>query len=95
MFSKETLQLVALSCYYLSCKFWERFPPKLSKLTHLANFEYSENHLLNMERTILTKLEFDLKIPLISQYLEFYMLHETKFFLTKVFKFFFILLKVQ
>lgn len=88
MFSKETLQLVALSCYYLSCKFWERFPPKLSKLTHLANFEYSENHLLNMERTILTKLEFDLKIPLISQYLEFYMLHETKFFLTKVFKFF-------
>jgi len=37
-----------------------------------------------MERTILTKLEFDLKIPLISQFLEFYMLHETKFYLTKV-----------
>lgn len=84
LFSKESLQLVALSCYYLSCKFWERFPPKLSKLAQLANFEYSEMHLLHMERTILTKLEFDLKIPLISQYLEFYMLHETRFFLTKI-----------
>jgi hypothetical protein len=24
------LQLIALTCYFLSCKFWERFPPKVN-----------------------------------------------------------------
>ena len=27
----EELQLVALACFFLSCKFWERFPPKVAK----------------------------------------------------------------
>ena len=26
----EQLQLVALACYHLACKFWERFPPRVS-----------------------------------------------------------------
>ena len=26
---QECLHLVALTCYFLSCKFWERFPPKV------------------------------------------------------------------
>ena len=37
-----------------------------------------------MEREILMRLDFDLKIPLISQYIEFYMLHEKEFYFSKV-----------
>lgn len=81
---QECLHLVAITCYFLSCKFWERFPPKLSKLIGLTEYAYSELQLLQMEREILMKLDFDLKIPLISQYIEFYMLHEKEFFLSKI-----------
>lgn len=80
----ECLHLVALTCYFLSCKFWERFPPKLSKLIYLTEYAYTELELLRMEREILMKLDFDLKIPLISQYIEFYMLHEKEFYLSKI-----------
>ncbi len=29
-FQQECLYIVALTCYFLSCKFWERFPPKVN-----------------------------------------------------------------
>jgi hypothetical protein len=82
--NQERLHLTALTCYFLSCKFWERFPPKASKLIHLTEYSYTENQLLCMERELLMNLEFDLKIPLISQYIEFYMLHEDEFLLSRI-----------
>jgi len=97
------LQLIALTCFFLSCKFWERFPPKvtkfrskllikwlyfkpwkLSKLLNLSEFVYSEQQLLDKEKEILSIIKFDLKIPLITQHLEFYLLHETNFLLSRV-----------
>ena len=104
-FQQECLYLVALTCYFLSCKFWERFPPKvrwikqikricilfvkqkfyqLTKLIFLTEYAYTDEQLLQMEKKILMKLDFDLKIPLITQYLEFYMLHEREYYLSKV-----------
>lgn len=35
---EERLHLVALTCYFLSCKFWERFPPKVTTITLLTTF---------------------------------------------------------
>ena len=32
---EERLHLVALTCYFLSCKFWERFPPKVKSFFNL------------------------------------------------------------
>jgi len=81
---EERLHLVALTCYFLSCKFWERFPPKLNKLVHLTEYDYSPAQLLKMEQKILMMLSFDLKIPLISQYIEFYMFHETNYYSSKI-----------
>jgi hypothetical protein len=57
---------------------------QLSKLICLTEFTYTEEQLLQMERKILMSLDFDLKIPLITQYLEFYMLHERELYLSKV-----------
>ena len=31
-YNQEQLHLAALTCYFLSCKFWERFPPKVINL---------------------------------------------------------------
>jgi len=81
---QECIHLIAVACYFLSCKFWERFPPKISKLIHLTEYAYTEIELLAMEREILMKIDFDLKIPLISQYIEFYMMHEKEFYISKV-----------
>lgn len=81
---QENMQLISVACYFLSCKFWERFPPKISKLIYLTEFAYTELELLAMEREILMKLDFDLKIPLVSQFIEFYMMHEKEFYISKV-----------
>lgn len=80
----DEMQLVALACFFLSAKFWERFPPKMSKLITLTEHCYSEQQLLDKEKEVLSKINFDLKIPLVTQYLEFYMLHESVFLLNKV-----------
>jgi hypothetical protein len=34
-FQQECLYLVALTCYFLSCKFWERFPPKVRTILNV------------------------------------------------------------
>lgn len=81
---ESRLHLAALTCYFLSCKFWERFPPKLTKLIQIADYGYTEKAFLEMEREILMKLDFDLKIPLITQYIEFYILHEKTYYIAKI-----------
>jgi len=72
----EHFQLVALVCYFLSFKFWERFPPKVSKLVEITDCEVSEKELLDKEQEILMFLEFDLKVPLVTQFVEFHFFHE-------------------
>jgi len=57
---------------------------KLSKLLNLSEFVYSEQQLLDKEKEILSIIKFDLKIPLITKHLEFYLLHETNFLLSRV-----------
>ena len=56
----------------------------MSKLINLTEYCYSENQLIQKEKQILSIINFDLKIPLVTQYLEFYVLHETVFLLNKV-----------
>ena len=36
---QECLHLVAITCYFLSCKFWERFPPKVNESFELVTTE--------------------------------------------------------
>lgn len=81
---EERLHLTALTCYFISCKFWERFPPKANKLIHLTEYGYNVNQLFCMEREILMSLEFDLNIPLVSQYIELYMLHEEEYLFSRM-----------
>jgi hypothetical protein len=56
----------------------------MSKLINLTEYCYSENQLIEKEKQLLSIINFDLKIPLITQYLEFYVLHEAVFLLNKV-----------
>ena len=41
-YHQEQLQLAALTCYFLSCKFWERFPPKVE-----FNFHYLKVYFMH------------------------------------------------
>jgi hypothetical protein len=75
----ETLQLIALTSYFISCKYWERWPPTIEKLVKLTDNEFTKEQILKTESDILTLLQFDLKIPLLTQFVDFYFLHETQF----------------
>lgn len=55
-------------------------------MIQIADYGYTEKAFLEMEREILMKLDFDLKIPLITQYIEFYILHEKTYYIAKVSK---------
>jgi hypothetical protein len=57
----------------------------MSKLINLTEYCYSETQLILKEKQILSIINFDLKIPLVTQYFEFYVLHETVFLLNKVY----------
>ncbi len=58
----------------------------MSNLIDLTDYEYcySEEQLIEKEKEVLAIINFDLKIPLVTQYLEFYVLHEAVFYLNKV-----------
>ena len=42
----DQLQLVALACYHLACKFWERFPPRVRLRTQI---DLSINAIIEIE----------------------------------------------
>lgn len=75
----EKLHLIALTSYFISCKYWERWPPYLEKLIKLTDNEFTKEQILKTESDILKMLQFNLKIPLVTQFLDFYFVHETQF----------------
>jgi hypothetical protein len=79
--SKPCLTVISV---IFSSFFLNLFQLQISKLIHFTENGYSEHQLLQKEQEILTILNFDLKVPLISQYLEYFMLHERNFGLSKV-----------
>ncbi|KAF7235350.1 Cyclin N-terminal domain-containing protein 2 [Varanus komodoensis] len=56
----SALQLLGLTCLFLSCKVEESSCPELAQLCFMAEDSFSQKDLLRMERKILTRLKFEL-----------------------------------
>ena len=54
----------------------KNFIHKVSKLVEITDYAFSEKELLDKEQEILMFLEFDLKVPLVTQFVEFHFYHE-------------------
>jgi len=61
--TKEKVQLVGLTAFFIACKYEEIYPPEISDFIKVCD-AYSKNEILKMEKTILKALDFVLSYPL-------------------------------
>jgi len=61
--TKEKVQLVGVTAFFIACKYEEIYPPDISDFTKVCE-AYSKEEILKMEQTILKKLNFVLSYPL-------------------------------
>lgn len=61
--TKEKVQLVGLTAFFIACKYEEIYPPEILDFLKVCD-AYSKNEILKMEKTILKTLDFKLSYPL-------------------------------
>lgn len=59
----ENLQLLALACFFISCKYEEIYPPTIKKCVEIADFSYSKQKVVEMEAKVLLHNQFCLTYP--------------------------------
>ncbi|CAG9862581.1 unnamed protein product [Phyllotreta striolata] len=60
---KEKLQLLGATAFYLACKYEEIYVPYIEDIRYICNDIYKAREILELERSILEKLEFRLSKP--------------------------------
>ncbi|KAH7815677.1 putative G2/mitotic-specific cyclin-2 [Monocercomonoides exilis] len=63
MVSQEKIRLVAVTCFYIACKFEEKYYPTIDELLRFVPSAGSKEDVCLMERTILNELKYLLGIP--------------------------------
>lgn len=59
---KRQIQLLALTCMFIACKYEEVHVPLLSDLLYLTKSQYSRSDVFKLEKVILRSLDFELLI---------------------------------
>lgn len=71
---RSKLQLVGVSALLLACKYEESGPPEVKDCIFITDYAYSRSEILEMERSILTTLNYELCVPtgyhFLTKYLE-------------------------
>lgn len=57
--SRDQLQLVGISCFWVASKYEDIYPPELKELVHLCDQLYSAEDIISCEADILSHLNFD------------------------------------
>ncbi|KAE9614876.1 hypothetical protein Lal_00036144 [Lupinus albus] len=60
---RRELQLVGISSMLIACKYEEIWAPEVNDFVYIVDNEYVREHILIMEKTILSKLEWYLTVP--------------------------------
>lgn len=60
---RSKLQLVAVAALFIASKYEEVFSPSLKDFAFIADNTYSHKDILDMEKNILTALEFNITVP--------------------------------
>lgn len=70
--TKDRLQLIGSTALNVACKFEERSPPVVDDFLYVCDDAYTRTELLEMEKTLLKTIGFDLGMPLSYTYLRRY-----------------------
>lgn len=76
---KKDYQLIGASAIYIACKIEEIYTPRLNFFVLATDNGYSEDEILNMEREILIKLEWNLTPASIESWMKMCLLKWDKF----------------
>lgn len=57
---RTDLQLVGVTCLFISAKYEEIYPPDLCEFSIVCDRTYSEDQIIKMEGRIITALDFEL-----------------------------------
>jgi len=60
---RTQLQLVGVAALFIACKYEEILCPDIRDFVYITDKTYSKSEILNMERDILTALNFDVTVP--------------------------------
>ena len=67
---RDKLQLIAVSCLLIACKYEEIYPPEISSFVYITDNAYKKEDILNYELKILSTLDYDLTYPTPLRFLE-------------------------
>jgi len=70
--AQRHLQLVGVSCLFISAKFEEVYPPQIKDFVYVTDKAYSKEEILKMECCVLKALEFKICRPTPMSFLERY-----------------------
>ena len=70
--TKQQLQLVGTACLYVASKYEEIYPPFLNDFVYMTDHTYTKEQLLEMEKMLLVKLDYQLGKPLSIHFLRRY-----------------------
>jgi G2/mitotic-specific cyclin-B, other len=59
---RSKLQLVGVTCLLIACKYEEIYPPIVSDVVYITDNAYTAAEILEMERSVLLTLDFDLHV---------------------------------
>ena len=57
--SRDQLQLIGITCFWIASKYEDIYPPELKELVHLCDQLYTADDIINCETAVLAHLNFD------------------------------------
>lgn len=57
--TRDQLQLIGITCFWIASKYEDIYPPELKELVHLCDQLYTSEDIINCETAILAHLNFD------------------------------------
>jgi cyclin B len=67
--SRQSLQLVGVSCFLIAAKYEEIYPPEIRDLVYITDRAYTKEQILEMESSILEALRFQISFPTVYCFL--------------------------
>jgi hypothetical protein len=67
---KQTLQLIGITCLWIASKFEEVYSFSVGDATYITNNTYTEKQIMDMEKVILTTLQFEMTFPTVKMFLD-------------------------
>lgn len=68
----QRLQLIGVTCLYLSAKLNDIAVPQIDEYSYVTEYSYTTDDIIDAEREILTALEFNLVVPTLIFFAELY-----------------------